>query len=76
MLDTELVEPNYALGLTKKSQGENEAALVYFKKAMNLIEAGEIDEGTQPEMIRRLTLGHINELTDGDWNLEDEIWHQ
>jgi tetratricopeptide (TPR) repeat protein len=76
MLDTESVEPNYALGLTKKAQGENEAALKYFKKAMNLIEAGKVEEGTQREMIRRLTLGHINELTDGDWNLEDEIWHQ
>jgi len=76
MLDAESVDANYALGLTKKAQGEIEPALEYFRKAMNLIEAGKIDEGMQPEMIRRLTLGHINELTDGDWNLEDEIWHK
>ena len=76
MLDAESVDANYALGLTKKAQGQVEPALEYFRKAMNLIEAGKIDEGMQPEMIRRLTLGHINELTDGDWNLEDEIWHQ
>ena len=76
MLDAESVDGNYALGLTKKAQGQIEPALEYFRKAMNLIEAGKIDEGMQPEMIRRLTLGHINELTDGDWNLEDEIWHQ
>jgi len=27
-------------------------------------------------MMRRLTLAHINELKTGDWNLEDQIWHQ
>jgi tetratricopeptide (TPR) repeat protein len=70
------VDANYALGLTKKAQGQNEAALEYFRKAMNLIEAGKVQEGTQPEMLRRLTLAHINELSDGDWNLEEEIWHQ
>jgi tetratricopeptide (TPR) repeat protein len=73
-LDADSVDAYYALGLTKKAQGQNEAALEYFHKAMNLIEAGKVKEGTQLEMLRRLTLGHINELTDGDWNLEDEIW--
>ena len=75
-LNAESIEANYALGLTKKADGQTEAAIEYFRKAMNLIEAGKVDEGTQQEMLRRLTLGHINELTDGDWNLEDEIWHQ
>ncbi|MCJ7662030.1 MAG: hypothetical protein MUO67_23040 [Anaerolineales bacterium] len=75
-LNAESIEANYALGLTKKADGQTEAAIEYFRKAMNLIEAGKVDEGTQQEMLRRLTLGHINELTDGDWNLEDEIWRQ
>ncbi len=75
-LNAESIEANYALGLSKKADGQTDAAIEYFRKAMNLIEAGKVDEGTQREMLRRLTLGHINELTDGDWNLEDEIWHQ
>jgi len=75
-LNAESIEANYALGLTKKADGQTEAAIEYFRKAMTLIEAGKVDDGTQQEMLRRLTLGHINELTDGDWNLEDEIWHQ
>ena len=75
-LNADSVDANYALGLTKKAQGQNEAALEYFQKALNLIVAGKVEEGTQPEMLRRLTLAHINELSNGDWNLEEEIWHQ
>jgi len=75
-LNAESIEVNYALGLTKKADGQTDVAIEYFRKAMKLIEAGKVAEGTQQEMLRRLTLGHINELTDGDWNLEDEIWHQ
>ena len=43
---------------------------------MGLIDQGKIEDHAKREMLRRLTLGHINELTTGDWNLEDEIWHQ
>lgn len=75
-LDANSVDANYALGLTKKAQGQREAALEYFRKAMELIEAGKVKQGTQPEMLRRLTLGHINELSEGDWNLEAEIWRR
>ena len=75
-LDGNSVDANYALGLTKKAQGQNEAALEYVRKAIELIEAGKVKDGAQSEMLRRLTLGHINELSEGDWNLETEIWHR
>ena len=70
------VDANYALGLVMKAQDKNEEAVQQFSKSMQLIEGGKIKEHAQAEMMRRLTLGHINELTIGDWNLEDQIWHQ
>lgn len=72
----ESVDANYAMGLVMKSQGNNEEAVEQFNKAMELIKQGKIERPSQSEMMRRLTLGHINELTTGDWNLEDQIWHQ
>jgi len=71
----ESVDANYALGLVMKSQGNKEGAVELFNKAMELIKQGKIESHSQSEMMRRLTLGHINELTTGDWNLEDQIWH-
>jgi len=75
-MGADAIEVNYALGLTKKAQGMNEAAIECFNKTMGLIQSGQITDTAKHEMLRRLTLGHINELTQGDWNLEDEIWRQ
>ena len=72
----ESVDANFALGLVMKAQDNKEGAIELFNKCMELIEQGKIEEHDQSEMMRRLTLGHINELTTGDWNLEDQIWHQ
>ena len=70
------VDAHFALGLVLKTQGMKEDALEAFNKSMGLIEQGKIEDDEKRVMLRRLTLGHINELTIGDWNLEDEIWHQ
>jgi tetratricopeptide (TPR) repeat protein len=72
----ESVDANFALGLVMKSQGKKAEALELFNKSMKLIEQGKFEDHSQSEMMRRLTLAHINELTTGDWNLEDQIWHQ
>jgi tetratricopeptide (TPR) repeat protein len=72
----ESVDANFALGLNLKSQGRKEEAVEVFNKTMQLIEDGKAESDSKTEMMRRLTLGHINELTIGDWNLEDQIWHQ
>lgn len=72
----ESVDAHYALGLVLKTQGRKEDAVEAFNKSMGLIEQGKIEDPARKEMLRRLTLGHINELTKGDWNLEDHIWHQ
>ena len=70
------IDTNFALGLVFKTQGRKEDAVEAFNKTMGLIDQGKIEDHAKREMLRRLTLGHINELTTGDWNLEDEIWHQ
>lgn len=70
------VDAHFALGLVLKTQGKKEDAVETFNFTMGLIEQGAIEDNEKSVMLRRLTLGHINELTIGDWNLEDEIWHQ
>jgi tetratricopeptide (TPR) repeat protein len=70
------IDAHFALGLVLKTQGKKEDAVEIFNVTMGLIEQGAIEDNEKRVMLRRLTLGHINELTIGDWNLEDEIWHQ
>ena len=70
------IDAHFALGLVLKTQGKKEDAVETFNVTMGLIEQGAIEDNEKRVMLRRLTLGHINELTIGDWNLEDEIWHQ
>jgi Tfp pilus assembly protein PilF len=69
-------DATYALGLVLKSQGNTGEAIETFNQTMKLIKQGKIEDHSKSEMMRRLTLAHINELTTGDWNLEAEIWHQ
>ena len=72
----ESVDAKYALGLVLKSQGNKQEAIELFEKTMDLIVQGKIEDHSKSEMMRRLTLAHINELKTGDWNLEDQIWQQ
>ena len=75
----EMSEPNdydsfMQRGWAYHAHGEH--AIEQFEKTMDLIMQGKIKEHSKSEMMRRLTLAHINELKTGDWNLEDQIWHQ
>jgi len=72
----ESVDANFAMGLIMKSQGKTQDSVESFEKTMELIKQGKIEEHSKSEMMRRITLAHINELTTGDWNLEDQIWQQ
>ena len=73
-MDADSVDANYLQGLIMKAQGKNQEAIASFKKAIDLIEAGKIEDKAKNEIMHRLTMGHFNELTTGDWNLEKEIW--
>lgn len=75
-IDPKSVDANYVLGLVLKAQGRVEEAIKYFDKTVELIEAGKIQDPSRSEMLRRLSLGHINELQKGDWDLEKEVWRR
>lgn len=69
----EMIEANYGLGLTLKAQGRRQDSIQCFEKVIELIDKG-IDDQTRGEMLRRLSLAHINQIRSGDWGLEKEIW--
>ncbi len=69
----EMIEAHYGLGLTLKAQGRRQDSIQCFEKVIELIDQG-IDDRTRGEMLRRLSLAHINQIRSGDWGLEKEIW--
>jgi tetratricopeptide (TPR) repeat protein len=69
------IDVNYVLGLIYKAQGKKEEAVKSFKTVITLIETDQLEDKIRAEMLRRLALGHVNEISRGDWNLEEEIWH-
>ena len=73
-LDADSVDAHYFLGLVLKAQGKREEAVASFRETIGLIEAGKIENKARNEIMHRLSNGHFNELTIGDWNLEKEIW--
>ena len=75
-LAPDTVDTQYALGLVLKAQGRKSEAIEAFKKAVELLEAGKMEDHSTTEMLHRLSMGHINELSLGDWNLEEQIWHR
>lgn len=75
-LEPESVDAYYTLGLTLKAQDRRREAVEAFRKVLSLIEAGVIEHNARSEMVRRLSLGHINQIEQGDWNLEKEIWQR
>jgi tetratricopeptide (TPR) repeat protein len=75
-LDPESVDANYVLGLVLKAQNRQEDAVASFRRTIELLEAGKLEDRDRTQMLRRLSLGHINEMTQGDWNLEEEVWHR
>jgi Flp pilus assembly protein TadD len=70
------IDANYVLGLVHKAQGRKEEAVSAFKKVVSLLQSDPLEDKARSEMLRRLAIGHINELSLGDWNLEEQIWHK
>jgi tetratricopeptide (TPR) repeat protein len=69
----DLVEAHYGLGLVLKAQDRRQDCIQSCEKVIELIDRG-IDDRVRGEMLRRLSLAHINQLRSGDWGLEQEIW--
>ena len=73
-LNPKSVDAYYGLGLVLKAQGRRQESIDNFKKVIELIEANPTDEQSNGEMMRRLSMAHINHMESGDWGLEGEIW--
>jgi len=63
----------YALGLNYKADGKNNKALESFNNAAGVLD--KLEDHVRARMLLRLIHGQINQIKDGDWNLEKEIWH-
>ena len=63
----------YALGLAHKCSGAPQKALETFEKV--LLHLDKYEDAVEARMLQRMIHGHINQLKNGDWNLEKEIWH-
>jgi tetratricopeptide (TPR) repeat protein len=72
-INPRLVDAHYGLGLALKAQGRKKDATQAFQTVIELTNQ-EIEDRGRAEMLRRLALGHINQLNIGDWSLEKEIW--
>ena len=73
-LDGNMVDAYYSLGMVLKAIGRKEEAAAAFQKVVDLVTPDTGGGNVSADMLRRLALGHMNELTQGDWNLEKEIW--
>ncbi len=73
-LDRNNIDAFYSLGMVLKAENKKDEAIAAFTQVINLIRARPDASQVKFGMIRRLALGHINELNLGDWNLEKEIW--
>jgi tetratricopeptide (TPR) repeat protein len=75
-LDPKAIDAAYGLGMTLKAQHRMDEGVKAFRMAIDIIDSGVLENKVRGNMLRRLALGHVNEMTTGDWNLEKEIWHR
>lgn len=75
-LDSKDIEGHYRLGMVYKAMKKKEDSIREFKTVIELLDAQSDLSPARYEMLRRLALGHMNEVSQGDWNLEKEIWHR
>lgn len=74
-LDPDSVDAVYGLGMAQKASKLHDESVKTFQQVLTLLNAGAVADRVRADMLRRLALGHINEITSGNWNLEKEIWH-
>ena len=75
-LDPNAVDAIYGQGMSLKASGKKDEAILVFKKAIALLDGGVVPDKSRARILRRLALGHVNEMTSGNWNLEAEIWQR
>ena len=65
--DQNNIDTKYALALTLKLMGKKSEAIQHFQSLLASLD--QVDDTVRLAMIKRLTLGHIHQLTQDDWNL-------
>jgi cytochrome c-type biogenesis protein CcmH/NrfG len=65
-------EPPFGLGLALKKQGKKPEAIRFFREAAE--RTTSVADRARAAILRRLALGHVNFLEQGEWNLEREVW--
>jgi tetratricopeptide (TPR) repeat protein len=73
-IDANHLDSYYSLGMVLKAADRKDDAVEAFNMVINLISNIPGSNTVKFDMLRKLALGHINEITQGDWNLEKEIW--
>lgn len=73
-LDRNYIDAYYSLGMIHKAQDKKEEAIQAFQKTLDLLEQEGIEKDATVDMLKRLAKGHINEISQGDWDLEKEVW--
>ena len=71
-LDGNMVDAYYSLGMVLKASGRTADSVKAFSKVADLLAPQAGVGKAEVDMLRRLALGHINMLTQGDWNLEKD----
>ncbi|HVN54216.1 MAG TPA: tetratricopeptide repeat protein [Anaerolineaceae bacterium] len=66
------LDAQYALALTLKHMGKSQEAIPIFETVNRMAE--QLTDQVRGRMIRRLSTGHINQITQGDWNLAPDVW--
>jgi len=74
-LEPSALEAYYGLAMVAKRQQRAEEAVGHFQKVLELIQTN-IQNPDRAEMLRRLAIGHINNIRTGDWGLEAELWQR
>lgn len=73
-LDSQHIEAHYGMALSWKKLGKTDKAMAEFKKAATL--AGRIEDKVRAQMLLRLIHGHVNFVTNGDWNISADLWRK
>jgi uroporphyrinogen decarboxylase len=71
--DPEMIDAVYALGMAFKAEKQNEKSVRTFHQVLDLLNAGAVGDRIRADMLRRLALGHINEITPVDDQNPDSL---
>lgn len=73
-LNPKAVDAYYGLGLVLKAQDRRQEAILAFQQVVDLLATDIVEDRIRSQMLRRLSIGHMNQMKTGDWDLEKEIW--